>query len=45
VQIVSGSVNVNGETLLAGDGVQIRDVAAIDITANDDTELLLFNIS
>ena len=45
VQIVSGSVNVNGETLLAGDGVQIRDVAAIDITANDDTELLLFCMS
>ena len=45
VQIVSGSVNVNGETLLAGDGVQIRDVAAIDITANDDTELLLFSMS
>ena len=45
VQIVSGSVNVNGETLLAGDGVQIRDVAAIDITANDDTELVLFSMS
>ena len=45
VQIVSGSVDVNGETLAAGDGVQIRDVAAIDITANDDTELLLFSMS
>ena len=45
VQIVSGSVNVNGETLLAGDGVQIRDVATIDITANDDAELLLFSMN
>ena len=45
VQIVSGSVELNGETLAAGDGVQIRDVSAIDITANDDAELLLFSMS
>jgi redox-sensitive bicupin YhaK (pirin superfamily) len=45
VQIVSGSVNVNGETLLAGDGVQIRDVATINVTANDDAELLLFSMN
>ena len=45
VQIVSGSVNVNGETLLAGDGVQIRDVATINVTANDDAELLLFSMT
>ena len=45
VQIVSGSVELNGETLAPGDGVQIRDVSAIDITANDDAELLLFSMS
>lgn len=45
VQIVSGSVELNGKTLAAGDGVQIRDVSAIDITANDDAELLLFSMS
>jgi redox-sensitive bicupin YhaK (pirin superfamily) len=45
VQIISGSVDVNGETLAAGDGVQIRGEPAINITANDDAELLLFNMS
>jgi hypothetical protein len=45
VQIVSGSVDVNGETLFAGDGVQIRDETVIDVTANDDAELLMFSMS
>ena len=45
VQIVSGSVNVNGETLSAGDGVQIRGETMIDVTANDDAELLMFSMS
>lgn len=45
VQIVSGSVTVNGESLAAGDGAQIRSETAIDITAHDDAELLLFNMS
>ena len=45
VQIISGSVDMNGETLAAGDGVQIRGEPAISITANDDAELLLFNMS
>lgn len=45
VQIVSGSVDVNGSGLAAGDGVQIRDESAINIAANDEAELLLFNLS
>ena len=45
VQIVSGSVDVNGETLAAGDGVQIRGETVIDVTANDDAELLLFSMN
>jgi redox-sensitive bicupin YhaK (pirin superfamily) len=45
VQIISGSVDVNGEVLNAGDGVQISAVASVDITSNDDAELLLFNMS
>lgn len=45
VQIVSGSVDVNGETLFAGDGVQIRDETVIDVTANDEAELLMFSMS
>jgi len=45
VQIVSGSVAVNGETLSAGDGAQLRGKSSIEIAAYDDAELLLFNMS
>jgi hypothetical protein len=44
VQIVSGNVDVNGETLAAGDGVQIRGEATLDVTAHEDAELLLFSM-
>jgi hypothetical protein len=44
VQIVSGSVDVNGQTLAAGDGVQIRGETVIDVTAHDDAELLMFSL-
>ena len=45
VQVISGSVDVNGEVLNAGDGVQVGGETSIDITSNDDAELLLFNMS
>ena len=44
VQLVSGRVDVNGEQLTAGDGAQIREEVAINISAHDDSELLLFNM-
>ena len=44
VQLVSGRVDVNGETLSAGDGVQIREQPAVVVSAQDDAELLLFNM-
>jgi len=44
VQVVSGSVAVNGSELAAGDGVQIREEPAIHIAAHDEAELLLFNL-
>ena len=45
VQVVSGDVDVNGEKLAAGDGIQIRNEAAIELHAESDAELLLFNMS
>jgi len=45
VQVISGSVDVNGSELAAGDGVQIREESAINIAAHDEAELLLFNLS
>jgi redox-sensitive bicupin YhaK (pirin superfamily) len=44
-QIISGSVAVNGQTLSAGDGAQIRGEPTIDITAHKEAELLLFSLS
>lgn len=44
VQLVSGNITINGEALAAGDGVQIRDEAAINIVAKSEAELLLFNM-
>lgn len=45
VQVISGSIAVNGEALSAGDGAQIRSEARIQIAAHADAELLLFNMS
>jgi|SRR5210317_1831723 redox-sensitive bicupin YhaK (pirin superfamily) len=45
VQVISGSIDVNGEVLNAGDGVQVGGETSIDIASNDDAELLLFNMS
>lgn len=44
VQLVTGSIEINGEQLAAGDGAQIKDEVAIVITAQDDAEFLLFNM-
>ena len=44
VQLVTGSVEVNGERLSAGDGVQIKAESTVSISAQDDAELLLFNM-
>jgi len=37
---------LNGETLRAGDGAQVDEVATIDVSAlSDDSEILLFDLS
>lgn len=45
VQVVSGNIDVNGEKLAVGDGIQIRNEASIRLHAENDAELLLFNMS
>ncbi|MBT8082873.1 MAG: pirin family protein [Gammaproteobacteria bacterium] len=45
VQVVAGSIDVNGEALGAGDGVQIRGNEQVTITAHADAEFLLFNLA
>jgi redox-sensitive bicupin YhaK (pirin superfamily) len=46
IQIISGSLDVNGETLTAGDGTAISEEPALSIKALDDnTEFLLFDLS
>ncbi|MGF1540369.1 MAG: pirin family protein [Pleurocapsa sp.] len=45
VQVARGAIELNGETLTAGDGAAIRQEAAISITGiADDTEVLLFDL-
>ena len=44
VQVVSGDLDVNGETLVAGDGAQIEGVRAIGVAASADAEFLLFDL-
>lgn len=44
VQLISGDIEVNGETLAAGDGAQIEGVDTIAIAATTDAEFLLFDL-
>lgn len=44
IQIIEGEVEVNGETISAGDGLKIESEAGIAITANVDSEFLVFDM-
>lgn len=45
VQVVRGTVALNGEELRAGDGAQVKDVATLDVSARSDgSEILLFDL-
>ena len=44
VQVISGDLTINDETLAAGDGVQIRDESSVSIVAISDAEILLFDM-
>jgi redox-sensitive bicupin YhaK (pirin superfamily) len=45
IQLASGSVTVNGETLAAGDGAAIAYEETLTIKATADSELLLFDMA
>ena len=44
IQVVRGMVSVNGEQLNAGDGAAIADERQVEIKAESDAELLLFDL-
>jgi redox-sensitive bicupin YhaK (pirin superfamily) len=44
LQMVSGSLSVNGETLEEGDGVAIRDADSVTVHAKHDAEVILFDM-
>ena len=46
IQVISGSLDINGERLEAGDGAAISDETALQIKAEaDNTEFLLFDLN
>lgn len=45
VQVARGEVVVNGEKLAAGDGAALSDERAVDLTAQSDAEVLVFDLS
>lgn len=44
LQIVKGNLNINGQTVQAGDGVALSQENVLDVVANDDSEFLLFDL-
>ncbi len=45
LQVLSGSVAINGNQLAASDGAAISDEAFVSIAAYDDAEIMLFNLA
>ena len=45
LQIIRGSVNVNGKPLTAGDAVSTEDAGMLAVVASDDAEALLFDLA
>jgi hypothetical protein len=44
VQVIKGDIDVNGQTLAAGDGAKLTDVAELTISASSEAEFLVFDI-
>ena len=44
IQVVRGTLRVNGQHLGAGDGLALRDVNAIELDGANDAEILIFDI-
>jgi hypothetical protein len=45
IQVVRGTLSVNGQTLDAGDGLGITDAGSLTIAAQEDAEVLLFDLA
>ena len=45
LQVVRGNIEVDGESLSAGDAVATQDHARLTVRAVDDSELLLFDMA
>ena len=45
VQVVRGSVNLNGVALAEGDGAAVSDETALAVKAGDDAEIILFDLA
>ncbi|WP_310489317.1 pirin family protein [Chamaesiphon sp. VAR_69_metabat_338] len=45
LQVASGSANLNGEELQAGDGVQINSPELLELTTDKTAEVLLFDLA
>ncbi len=45
LQVLDGSVRLNGELLSAGDGASIRDERELAVQAEEETEVLLFDLN
>jgi redox-sensitive bicupin YhaK (pirin superfamily) len=45
VQVITGDLDVNGETLHAGDAAQISDETTLRLTAKDKADFLFFDLN
>ena len=44
VHVASGTLDVNGSRLTAGDGMSLSDVSTLSLTAHDDVNALIFDL-
>lgn len=45
LQLISGALSVNGQTMNVGDGLALEEVAEVAVTAGEDAEFLLFDLA
>ncbi|MBC7692219.1 MAG: pirin family protein [Methylotenera sp.] len=45
VQVIKGALDLNGESLMAGDGAAISETGALNFVARENTEVLLFDLA
>jgi redox-sensitive bicupin YhaK (pirin superfamily) len=45
IHVVRGSLNVNGQDLMAGDALQVREASRLTLSAGKDAEVLVFDLA